>query len=88
MLSEIIGDWSDVPQQNGDKVTFYHYVKKSVFGVILVRIFHAFSRIRSEYAEIRSISPYSVPMRENFGKNEDQNNSKYGHFLRSVPFCK
>ena len=30
--------------------------------------------------EIRSISPYSVRMRE----NADQNNSEYGHFLRSV----
>ena len=35
-----------------------------VFGVILVRIFPAFSRIRTEYGEIRSISPYSVRMRE------------------------
>ena len=31
------------------------------------------------YWEIRSISLYSVRMRE----NADQNNSKYGHFLRS-----
>ena len=38
-----------------------------------------FSRIQTEYAEIRSISPYSVWMRE----NTDQKNSKYGHFLRS-----
>ena len=38
-----------------------------------------FSRIRTEYGEIRSISPYSVRMRE----NTDQNNSEYGHFLRS-----
>ena len=37
----------------------------SVFGVILVRIFPAFSRIRK------------------CGKNGDQNNSEYGHFLRS-----
>ena len=29
--------------------------------------------------EIRSMSPYSVQMRENV----DQNNSEYGHFLRS-----
>ena len=29
--------------------------------------------------EIRSISPYSLQMRE----NADQNNSEYGHFLRS-----
>ena len=37
----------------------------------------AFFRIRTEYGEIRSI-------REIFGKNADQNNSEYGHFLRSV----
>ena len=40
----------------------------------------AFSCIRTEYGEIRSISPYSVRMRENV----DQNNSEYGHFSRSV----
>ena len=33
------------------------------------------SRIRTEYAEIQNISPYSVRMRE----NTDQNNSEYGH---------
>ena len=37
----------------------------------------AFSDIRTEYGEIRIISPYSVQMRENANKN----NSKYGHFL-------
>ena len=37
-----------------------HCVKVSVFEVILVRIFRAFSRIRTEYGEIRSISPHSV----------------------------
>ena len=40
----------------------------------------AFSRIRSEYGEILGISPYSVRVRE----NTDQNNSEYGHFLRST----
>ena len=53
----------------------------SVFGVILVRIFLAFSRIRT------SISPYSVRMQENAGKcgkNAEQKNFEYGHFLRSV----
>ena len=40
----------------------------SVFGIILVRIFPAFSRIRSEYGEIRSISPYSLRMGKNVGK--------------------
>ena len=44
----------------------------------------AFSRIWTEYGEIRSISPYLVRMRE----NADQNNSKYGHFLRNVLFGK
>ena len=40
----------------------------------------AFSRMRMEYEEIRSISLYSVRMRE----NADQNNSACGHFSRSV----
>ena len=38
-----------------------------------------FSLILTEYREIPRISPYSVRMRE----NTDQNNSEYGHFLRS-----
>ena len=38
----------------------------------------AISRIRTEYGEIRSISP--VQMRE----NADQNNSEYGHFSHIV----
>ena len=58
-------------------------LKESVFGVILVRIFPAFSRIQTEYGEIRLISPYSVRMRGNAGKPH-QNNSEYGLFLRSV----
>ena len=40
----------------------------------------AFSRIGTEYREIRSISPCSVWMRENVG----QNNSEYKHFSRSA----
>ena len=42
--------------------------KVFVFGVILVRIFPAFSHIWTEYEKVRSISPYSVRMRENAGK--------------------
>ena len=38
-----------------------------------------FFRIRTEYGEIRSISPHSVRMRE----NTNQKNSEYEHFLRS-----
>ena len=45
--------------------------KVSVFGVFLVRIFR--------HSRISSISPFSVPMRE----NTDQKNSEYGHFSRS-----
>ena len=40
---------------------------------------YVFSGIRTEYGEILRISPYTVQMRE----NTDQNNSGYGHFLRS-----
>ena len=39
-----------------------------------------FSRIWTEYGDILRLSPYSVPMWE----IADQNNSKYGHFLRST----
>ena len=38
-----------------------------------------FSRIRTEYGGIRSISPHSVWMRE----DTDRGNSECGHFLRS-----
>ena len=41
-----------------------------------------FSRIWTEYGEIRSISPYSVQMRE----NRDQKNFLFGHFLHSSNF--
>ena len=39
-----------------------------------------FCRIRTEYGEMRSISLYLIQMRE----NRNQNNSRYGHFLRGV----
>ena len=39
-----------------------------------------FSRIRTEYEETPSISPYPVQIQE----NTDQNNSEYGHFSHSV----
>ena len=41
-----------------------------------------FSCLRTESGEMRSISPYSVRIRE----NTDQKNSEYGHFSRSVSF--
>ena len=49
-------------------------LKVSIFGVILVRIF-----LHLDHSTLR-ISPYSVEMRE----NTDQNNFKYGHFLRTA----
>ena len=42
----------------------------------------AFPHIRTEYGQIRSISPYSVRIRENM----DQKNSEYGHFSRCECF--
>ena len=38
-----------------------------------------FSHIPTKYGEIRSVSPYTVRMRE----NRNQNNSEYGQLLRS-----
>ena len=54
----------------------------SVFGIILVRIFPAFSQIWTEYGEILYLSLFS-PNAGKYGKNADQNNSEYWHFLRS-----
>ena len=51
--------------------------KKSLY---LELLWSAFSRIRIEYGEIRSISPYSVQLRE----NADENSSEYVHILRCV----
>ena len=39
-----------------------------------------YSRIRAEYGDLRSKSPYSVRMQE----YTDQKNSEYGHFLRPI----
>ena len=52
----------------------YHCVK----SVRIPSYSAVFSRSRTEYEDIQSISPYSVRMPE----ETDQNNSKYGHFLR------
>ena len=41
------------------------------------------SHIRTEYGEIRSISLYSVRMRE----NKDQKNFEYEHFTCSDSYC-
>ena len=45
-----------------------------------IHFWSLFSRIRTECREILRISPYSIRMQ----KNTDQDNSEYGHCLRSV----
>ena len=52
-----------------------------VFGVILVRIFPAFSCIRTEYGEI---PPYSVRMRDNAGKMRTRITPKTDNFYAVV----
>ena len=61
-----------------DKKIFHHYPlhKKCLYSELF---WSAFSCIRTDYGEIRSISSYSVRMRE----NADQNNSEHEYFLRS-----
>ena len=51
--------------------------KKCLYSVLFSSVL---SRIRTEYGEIRRISPYSVRMQE----NTDQNNSQCGHFSSSA----
>ena len=48
-----------------------------VFRVILVRIFDAFGRNTERYFVFSQDAG-------KYGKSADQNNSEYGHFLRSV----
>ena len=57
-----------------------HTVQKMSYSELFWCVF---SHIRIEYGEIQSISSHSVQMWE----NTDQNNSKYGHFLRSAIYC-
>ena len=55
--------------------------KVSVLENFLIRIFWFHILLHSHWiGEIRSVSPYSVRMRD----NTDQKNSEYGHFSRSV----
>ena len=60
-----------------DTFIYFALRKKCPYSKLFQSVF---PRIRTEYGEIRSISPYSVRMRENM----DQNNSEFGHFLHSV----
>ena len=53
-----------------------HCVKSVQIGSFF---WFVFSHIRTEYGEIRSISPYSVEMRE----NTDQKKTVFGHFSSS-----
>ena len=53
-----------------------HFLKSVQMGSFFWSVF---SRFRTEYGEIQSISSYSVRMRE----NTDQKNSVFGHYSRS-----
>ena len=46
-----------------------------------------FSRIRTKYGEIPKYLSVFSPNAGKCGKNADQNNSEYGHFLRSESYC-
>ena len=69
-------------------VMFPCFINKSVNLTLRKKCLHSelfwsvFSRIWTEYGEIRPISPYSVRM----PGNTDQNNSEYKHFSRSVNY--
>ena len=54
-----------------------HQMKIAIFGDFLVS---SFFRICTDYGDSICKSPYSVWMRE----KEDQENTEYGHFLRSA----
>ena len=61
------------------KITVPYNGKKCPYSEFLRSVI---SRIRTEDGEIRSISPYSVQMRE----NKDRKNFEYRQFSRSVNF--
>ena len=54
--------------------------KKEMYFAVSELFWSEFYRIRTEYGKIRSICLCSLQM----WKNADQNNSEYGHFLRSI----
>ena len=68
--------WKNNEKRNEKLISYYYRLRKKCPYSEL--FWSAFSRIRTEYGEIPSISPYSFRMRE----NADQNNSEYGHFSR------
>ena len=65
---------------NGEKDRIFVYITLRENYLYLELLWSVFSGIRTECEEILHFSPYLVRMRE----NTDQNNTEYGHFLRSV----
>ena len=51
-----------------------------MFVIDIANAWHCVKSVRNRSYSGPSISPYSIRMRE----NTDQNNSEYGHFLRSM----
>ena len=71
--------WNRLPVRNWRFHNIYSIAlrKKCPYSKLFWSIF---SRIRTEYGDIRSISSFSVRIRE----NTKQNNSEYRHFSRSI----
>ena len=67
-----LNSWKDLSKYEAELKKSFAYKKRSVFSVILVRIFF---RIRIEYGEILNA--------EKCGKNAGQNNYEYELFLWS-----
>ena len=67
------------PQVSFSIVNLKHCVKSARIRSVFRQYF---PRIRTEYGETRSISPYLLQMR----KNTDQENSEYGHYSRSEAY--
>ena len=65
-------------------IKIYTAYKVFVLGVILVRIFPSFSRIRTEYGEILRISLDSVRMWENAGKMRTRITPNTGTFYAVI----
>ena len=79
-ITDYIKDFTFYFFLNWIQNTCYTLRKKCLYSELF---WTAFSRIQTEYGEIRSISPHSVRMRE----NADHNNHKYVVFSCSYTCC-
>ena len=66
---------------------YWLWKKESIFGVIPVCIFPAFSRIRTQYRDMSRISPYSVRMQENVGEMQTRTTPNTDTFYAVSKVC-